>query len=71
MTISISTQEIFSYPALHQTILRILKEKGAPVRGSFFLSVLPGWTVTAWDDVSGTKHFRFEQPTRDGSGESE
>lgn len=34
-----------------QTILGLLKEKGAPIQGNFWLDIKPGFIWTSWRDV--------------------
>lgn len=46
----VSDQELVHTDFIFQPVLSILKEKGAPISGWFFLKIEPGYKVKIWHD---------------------
>lgn len=56
----VTTRELITAWGVNNTVLAILKAKGAPIRGTLFLSIEPGYTVTEYpQDLFQTTIYEF------------
>ncbi len=64
---TVTTQEIVAgNGGPHQLILAILKEKGAPIQGTLWLSVKPGFYFSVEETLDGSLLYLFEEQTKVG-----
>lgn len=61
MAISILKQEVIAYEFSEQIILSILKQKGAPIDGNFFLTLRKGFRVKRESNYMGDLVFTFTE----------
>lgn len=71
MKVTLTSLELLGtehYDNASQPILHLLKEKGAPIEGSFYLSVKDGFVVRRQEDpATGLLTFHFLEK-KDGEG---
>lgn len=58
----ITEEEILNTPYI--TYLQILKDRGAPIDGSFVLKPIEGWKVTSYTEMNYTRVFIFTKISR-------
>lgn len=65
MRIEITTHELVAERNPIQPILSVLKSKGAPIRGSFWLRLEAGWDVRCFEQIeTGKIIYEFNKRTR-------
>lgn len=58
----ITENSILASPDSRQPMLRVLKELGAPIKGTLFLEVDPAWKVTSWENLlTKSVNFQFDR----------